>query len=259
MIALKIAHRCVIWKSPWNLEGVCQAAGRCARKPGQVGEARLITWHYAVQQAAKYDPEFGELASNPATFFDNVFKRLDYDTKRPWQFQLVTPGKSFDFVVETRKILYSSGTWKLNPPPRKLMCFICMGRHLTRSCPDMGIDDVPHGFCYACLLPTWKIDGICAVHHPTNVGWQLCENTHRATTRELFFLARLRHHSIPASVTQMVSEWNITKFLRSLNCFFKIPTEPRAAWRWLFEGQIPGVLRMHLQMHKEKFERTRCI
>jgi hypothetical protein len=39
----------------------------------------------------------------------------------------------------------------------------------------------------------------------------------------------------------------------------QVPADFGAGWAWLFTGQVPGVLQLHLQMDKENFERTRCL
>jgi hypothetical protein len=191
-----------------------------------------------VQQAAKCDPEFGELASNPATFFQNVIKRLDYDS-RPVLAPPEQPMINLSAIVEAKQVLHRAGTWLLNDFPY-LECYICGLNHVAKTCPYKAQDDVPRHFCVKCLLPIWEIDGIGRVHHPTQLG-NACTNVHRLSSRKLFLRARLQHRSIPQSVSAMV------------------PRDFTAAWCWLFAGQVPGVLQLHLQMDKENFERTRCL
>lgn len=174
----------------------------------------------------------------PANFFDNCIRLLDQDkTRRPGLAPPV-PGMNFAAIMDAKQLLYIPGTWSLPDFPY-MECYVCGLNHMAKNCPYHLQNDVPKHFCVKCVLPIWEIDGIGRVHHPTKLGNQ-CENVHQYSSRKLFLRARLRHRSIPQSVSAMV------------------PTEFVAAWRWLFEGQVPGVLQLHLQMHKEKFKRTRC-
>ncbi len=149
------------------------------------------------------------------------------------------PIANFSAIREAMQVLCRPGTWLLHNLPY-MECYICGLSHLAKSCPYKAQDDVPKHFCVKCLLPIWEIDGIGRVHNPDELG-KACTSVHRFSSRKLFLRARLQHRSIPQSVSAMV------------------PRDFPAAWCWLFKGQVPGVLQMHLQMHMEHFERTRCL
>ena len=233
----KSLFRVALWKGVWSIDNAVQASGRCARTRGQKGVAKLVTWHHAVAEDA--GSEFAELARNPSTFFQNSIVRLDSDKLR--QFDLrppqVHPALNFSSMNLAIDVLYRPGTWVLPPIPY-MQCHVCGGPHVAKSCTHRLKDDVPKGFCNACLLPLWKLDGRRHVHHPTEYGHSNCKNIHKPTSRQLFFRARQQHPSVPAGVRSTV------------------PSDFRVGWDWLFAGPVPGVLQLHLKMHEYNASRT---
>ncbi len=244
-----------IWGGVWSVEAAVQAIGRCCRISGQRGAAKLITWHDAIRD----DPgsEFARLVRNPSTFWNASCHLLDHD--RPETIAPiilpVQPAANYRRMVQAKNSIDRTGTWALSFIPY-MQCFVCGDTHVAKACPYRFKDQVPKDFCVACLLPLWAVDGVGNVHHPTEYGKYLCTNRHKDSTRQLFLRARcvcvplfffadayaigrMKHASVPRSLQELV------------------PSAFNAGWAWLFTGQLPGVLQLHLQMHKENAERTR--
>jgi hypothetical protein len=147
----------MLHRSIYNIENGVQASGRCAREHGQQGEARVFTWNRALEE--EEGSEFAQFARNPATFSDSCYQLLDSQVRqrhdqRP---EDVQPVLNWNLLTQAMRVLRAPGTWKL--PPVSFQCWICGEPHVAKNCPYKGKDDVPKGYCYCCLLQTWKMDG----------------------------------------------------------------------------------------------------
>jgi hypothetical protein len=150
--------RTVVWKDIWSIENAIQCIGRTARKAGQVGSAKLMTWHNAVQACA--GSEFARLASTPATFFDEAVRIIDCDRGSNRNARASSePVIVVNQLDAVRQLLKRPGTWKLNELAY-MQCHICGANHMARDCKFKGQDDAPRSFCWKCLLPLWPIDGV---------------------------------------------------------------------------------------------------
>jgi hypothetical protein len=96
--------RTLVWKDIWSIENAIQCIGRTARKPGQVGSAKLMSWHSAVQ--ARAGSEFARLASIPATFFEEAVRIIDCDrgsnsnARAPSVFTVSFEGSKYYFIID---------------------------------------------------------------------------------------------------------------------------------------------------------------
>ena len=70
-------------------------------------------------------------------------------------------------------------------------------------------------------------------------------------------IGRNRHASVPRTVQDLVSAASQSHTQARTVTNSQVPSKFNAGWAWLFSGQLPGVLQLHLQMHKENAERTR--
>jgi hypothetical protein len=72
----------------------------------------------------------------------------------------VKPVTNFSRMIQVKKVLYAPGTWALPAGPYK-QCWVCgEDTHMAIDCPQKRKDDVPAGFCVACLGPLWNTDGV---------------------------------------------------------------------------------------------------
>jgi hypothetical protein len=68
---------------------------------------------------------------------------------------------------------------------------------------------------------------------------------------------RNQHFSVPRSVQQLVSAARQGSSSTRGHTTTQVPSDFDAGWAWLFIGQLPGILQLHLQMHEAGCERTR--